>query len=572
MDRNRPGLLLLVVMGMVLVVLAVFGLRHRNDLVQAAAVIGKDQEIAWVQTATATGPWERLIAGIRYTCQAHPELQLHYDDSAAFPESLRALPEVTIRRDGYVGTLRVRWYKLTSDTSNEDWVAALARRNVPPLVIIGGATTDRAIDLARSLRQQAGRWPGQDPLLFITTATTDSFQVSGAANPAEQRQALLAIYPGRSFRFCFTNMQMAQAVLDFVWSRPELRPRTAWSAWQLACASMSPVLASVLPPQRPPSSFGMYWNDDDYSENLNECFRQLLTQPTVSLPVAVPFAASRSTPASTSASGPTVRPYHQIQPLLNLRIPHSIGGFYQPNSHEREAVAQLLARFRPRPGDRSLLVLPASTNQTRRVLRTLLNAAPHIGQQLVVVTGDSISLNTLYRDADLLWDVRSLPIPLVCFAHHNPVAWTSPHERTSTEEVLLNVDLFRTLAESAFAEGHLLAHADELRDRLLRNTVDRREQPLLNGKTNTLRFDAQGNRDPSCGGQFIIYLRPNVASPDRVTRQLHQPTLELYQRNGKGWEPIRTLPLLTTVPAAAASLIEPATAPAAAPTNAEDTP
>jgi hypothetical protein len=400
---------------------------------------------------------------------------------------------------------------------------------VPPLAIIGGATTDRAIDLARSLRHQSGRWPGHDPLLFITTATTDTFQAPGVADMAEQRQALMAIYPGRSFRFCFTNMQMAQAVLDFVWSRPELRPHSAWSAWQLACLSAAPVLGAALPPLRPASSFGMYWNDDDYSENLNECFRQLLTQSAEG--------------AAAPPLGPTSRLYQPIQPVLNSRIPHSIGGFYQPNTHERQAVTQLLAHFRPRPGDRSLLILPASTNQTRRVLRTLLNAAPFIGQQLVVVTGDSISLNTLYRDADLLWDVRSLPIPLVGFAHHNPAAWTSPDERTSTEEVLLNVDLFRTLAESAFVDGQLIAQADTLRDRLRHRYADTREQLLAKGKASPVRFDRSGNRDPTCGGQFIIYLRPNVVRLGPHTRHLHHPSIEIHQRNGKGWELIRLLPL-----------------------------
>jgi hypothetical protein len=527
--RNRSGWVLLLGAVLVLAALALQAQRPRGELAQVAPVTGSDQEIAWVQTATATGPWERLIAGVRYTCQAYPELRLHYDDSAAFSDSLRALPELVIRRDGYVGALRVRWYKLTSDLGNDDWVAALARRKVPPLAIIGGATTDRAIDLARSLRQQAGRWPGHDPLLFITTATTDTFQAPGLAEMAEQRQALMAIYPGRSFRFCFTNMQMAQAVLDFVWSRPELRPHSAWSAWQVACLSTAPLLAAALPPLHPASSFGMYWNDDDYSENLNECFRQLLTQ------------------TAENVAGPSPGPkswlYQPIQPVVNLRIPHSIGGFNQPNTHERQAVVQLLAHLRPRPGDRSLLILPASTNQTRRVLRTLLNAAPFIGQHLVVVTGDSISLNTLYRDADLLWDVRSLPIPLVGFAHHNPAAWTSPDERTSTEEVLLNVDLFRTLAESAFVGGQLLAQADDLRDRLSYPSADAREQSLAKGKASPVRFDRSGNRDPTCGGQFIIYLRPNVVRLGPHLRHLHHPRIEIHQRNGKGWELIRLLPL-----------------------------
>ena len=34
----------------------------------------------------------------------------------------------------------------------------------------------------------------------------------------------MRIYDRRSFRFCFSNQQMAHAVTDFIWSRDELRP------------------------------------------------------------------------------------------------------------------------------------------------------------------------------------------------------------------------------------------------------------------------------------------------------------------------------------------------------------
>ena len=47
------------------------------------------------------------------------------------------------------------------------------------------------------------------------------------APPDQLRPArnLLDVYDDRSFRFCFSNRQMAEAVLDFVWDRPELRPK-----------------------------------------------------------------------------------------------------------------------------------------------------------------------------------------------------------------------------------------------------------------------------------------------------------------------------------------------------------
>src|SRR5262249_61875524 len=76
----------------------------------------------------------------------------------------------------------------------------------------------------------------------------------GPAEPGEPGEAgvgLNRLYPGRTFRFCFTNRQMAAAVTSFLWDRDDLRP------------DADPVHM-------------VRWADDTYSGDLLEGFWQAL--------------------------------------------------------------------------------------------------------------------------------------------------------------------------------------------------------------------------------------------------------------------------------------------------------
>ena len=100
-------------------------------------------------------------------------------------------------------------------------------------------------------------------MLLLTTATADrvapSSEGESFAAPERTQDArsdakeqpigvkLTQLYPGRTFRFCFTNQQMATAVSDFIWSRDDLRP------------TRDPVYMAM-------------WNDDSYSRDLIEGF------------------------------------------------------------------------------------------------------------------------------------------------------------------------------------------------------------------------------------------------------------------------------------------------------------
>ena len=58
-----------------------------------------------------------------------------------------------------------------------DWLAALALRDPAPVAVIGGWSSDRAIELAELLSRQT-EWSGDRPLLFITAAA-DVIQSAG---------------------------------------------------------------------------------------------------------------------------------------------------------------------------------------------------------------------------------------------------------------------------------------------------------------------------------------------------------------------------------------------------------
>jgi hypothetical protein len=476
-----------------------------------------DQEIAWFHTATNTATWERFVAGVHHL--AHRDEQWSVDDSSAFLDQTTAAPEVVIRRQGSTHSLRFRWYKQSSQMKVEDWVRVLSERDRPPLAIMGGGSSDRAVEVARALEDRPN-WNGPRPLLLVTTATANAVPVSGEGYPIRN---LMNVYPNRSFRFCFTNRQMADALLDFLWSQDELRPVRPPSAGP-GGLSGGP---SVLLADERPTITALEWGDDPYSVDLAAQFR-------------VALAAS---------GGHAVPPWQRPPPLFqHKKIESSIGGFQRPNKWEARVAEELLAdpphwplqRSLPRSGnERALLIVPTVPTAARRVLSTLVGSLPGLGRRLVAVSGDGIAFNNVYRDGDLLWNIGQVPVPLVFFTHQNPVAWDSSgsdaqkfvlRPPNGTDDVLHFSDVVRILAEAAFdinpaqgARRELLSNADELRDRLLHR------DPAF--------FDTDGNRK---GGQdeYVVWLRPE-RSPDGV----RSGALEVWTRRTSGWEHVARLPV-----------------------------
>ena len=120
------------------------------------------------------------------------------------------------------------------------------------------------------------------------------------------------------------------------------------------------------------------------------------------------------------------------------------------------------------PDQRELLVLPSVDRPARRILRGLTAALPLETRNLVAVTGDSISFNTIYRDRNVAWNIQDMPVTLVIFCHQNPVQWDScrttpawPDGHASgTDDLLLNADIVRVVLEAAFESSRLLEQLD----------------------------------------------------------------------------------------------------------------
>lgn len=484
-----------------------------------------DQEVAWIHAATSGSTWERFVAGILRVGREWPQVQI--DDRNAFLEQTTAVPEVVIGFPGVSGKLHIRWYKLTSETDNTYWVRRLAQRARPPLAFIGGGTSERAVELARALVEQKS-WPGAAPLLLITTATANTLYLDPATanDPAAGGPiSLMDVYKDRSFRFCFTNRQMAQAVVDFLWSQPDLKP----------LGDPMPALASVAEPalnpwgavsllgvhatECLPAATALEWDDDPYSIDLSREFHMAFHQP------ELPRMIVKDTRS----------------------IPCSVGGYFRPNAWEAQAAEFLLDGLRDAPLERQVLILPASAAPARRVLRAVTGVRPLAGRSLVAVTGDSININNVYRDSDLVWNSRTLPIPLVFFTHQNPGAWdpidagqSAAHADSTalllppngTDDVLLSRDLVRVLIESAFPDSgvgprRLIDSAEELAQKF------RGRQPPF--------FDAAGDRLGGYG-EHVVVLRPQFAGGAPV---LASATLEIWRRDGAGvrsaWTQIQNL-------------------------------
>jgi hypothetical protein len=483
-----------------------------------------DAEVAYIQAATSGASWERFVAGVHRARHDWP--QLYVDDSRAFLDQTTAVPEVILGVEGTAARLHVRWYKLTSAARSAAWVRRLATRDVPPLAFIGGGTSDRAEALARALADEQSAWHGPAPLLLITTATANG--VGDTSQTGPNQKSLMDLYPGRSFRFCFTNEQMAKAVVDFVWSQPNLRPigdpfPVLSGVAAAAAGPLTAALVAVRAEEQPPVCYALSWDDDPYSTDL-----------------ASQFHAA----------------FHQsyLPPVImeqRWSIPFSVGEFDRPNAVEAQTAERLLQQLRTAPYERRVLILPAGAAQARRVLHELAEAVANVRRRVVAVGGDSVNVNTVFRDADMAWRIRAIKVPFVFFAHQNPVAWdVDPEQKspnaakandpgallppTATDDVLLNAFLVRLLVESAYGTGSspaLTASPEELAARL------RNRRPAV--------FDADGNRLAGVG-EYVVTLSPRTEGGQAGTETLPWGLLEVWTRDSAdrptaAWRKIKSL-------------------------------
>ncbi len=421
-----------------------------------------DQEIAWLHTTTNAATWERFVAGVKRLDGTVPGLDV--DDSRAFLESTTGVPELVLSRAGHAGHVRIRWYKLQSEVSTADWVKALAARKPAPVAVIGGGSTDRAIQLAEAMAAQEP-WQGDRPPLLITTATAD-FDSDG-----EGKRRLVDVYDDRTFRFCFSNRQMADAVVDFVSGRADLKP--------------------LPPPNAPDRVLAVQWVDDQFSVDLKDQFRE----------------AVRARADGHAAT------------FDQWDIQFSVGGLAAANVFETNTAANVGERLRTVADARVLLVLPSTTQPARRLLRAVVDADPTAAKKLVVVTGDGLPLNAILRDGEFAWPVAALPVPLVFFAHANPVAWTADRFRppNGTEEEMHFGVLGEVLAGACFPPSQ--------------PTADRGGDLIARLKARTDFFNTNGERNAN-SGEHVVLVRPGTPAE-----------LTVWRRAGGGWEKVPGTPV-----------------------------
>jgi hypothetical protein len=470
--------------------------------IRAAPLHDNESEVVWLYPATNESSWERFVTAVSRAAErlasASPGLSVRIDDNT-FPRHTTGHPELAVTVRGGSQRLVFRWYKLTSDQKTEQWVAALldgSRR--PPLAIVAGNSSDQAKEIALALKGEvARRGLAAAPLLLLTAATADRVDVPGA----DDAVPLNALHAGHTFRFCFTNQQMAADVAGFAAARDELRP------------DAGPFYVAK-------------WEDDAYSKDLTGRFCAVLQRPG---------------PEGTS-------------PLpIPANIDYSVGGFDQPNRWEAREVKLLMQQKTEKfPNQkRPLLVLAAPSSQpARRLLRGLVRTAPAEARRFVVLTGDALSFNTVYRDRNVLWPVQDLPFDLVFFCHRNPVDEAAGFLRednqapgttapgTGTEDLLLYMDIVEALVQAADQGGAMPADGDDLGARL--RQARWRDDHVAFGGDGPELFDADGNRRDGTG-EHIVWLRPAV----RRARVLPQAAIEVYDRQGQDasgpWRLVRRL-------------------------------
>src|SRR5262249_6608319 len=154
--------------------------------------------------------------------------------------------------------------------------------------------------------------------------------------------------------------------------------------------------------------------------------------------------------------------------------------------------------FAAAPERRRLLILPTEMAPGHRFLKGLCDAAPAASRNLVVLTGDSIGFNDVYRDRDTSWNAQDLPVQLIFFAHRNPTRGWKPKERLyGHAKDGLSLEIVTTLVKAAYGQdsgqgpGPLVASSTELRERL---------NPY---------FHAEGERKEGTG-ERVCWLKPRI--------------------------------------------------------------
>jgi hypothetical protein len=450
-----------------------------------------DQEIAFIEPATSIDDWGRIVTAIEQLQKDWPRINpklplLTVSMKDAFPPLSADVPEIVFTLGERRGSkLRLRWYKISGEHDAESWVKKLHARGRQPLAIIGGGTSDRAIKLAARLRDTYPDPTVPSPILLMTTATAEETKT--------KRLSVINLYKDRTFRFSFTNRKMVDSLLQFAQHREFDDHAKQWGAGNLWPHE---------PTKQPYAMHAVAWQDERYSLDMYEMFKKEF---------------EKEFPQGS---------FHEV-----ASIHGSIGGFNQPAPPEQVVVGMFLARPKPVTPN-SFLVLPTQSVRMRRFLINLHGRSASVARNLVVLNGDAISLNAVYRDRDVIWNILDLPFSLVFFAHRNPIDHDADFptiteegdvigqgNTTATNDVLLFRDVFEAILYAAYDDARLLNDPFTVRDRLRESCwhspePGSKEAPHvchprvheLGAKPQRL-FDDAGDRQIRTG-EHIVWLKP----------------------------------------------------------------
>ncbi|MGF1580180.1 MAG: hypothetical protein ACFCD0_12525 [Gemmataceae bacterium] len=496
------------------------------------------QELAWISPATNAGIWasiveasgriERLWANAgEESSSSCPHIEVNAEK--AFSRENGEVPEIVYTIGKNEDTrIYLRWYKISAQNDIASWVSKLANRKTPPLGIIGGESTYRALDIANTLQKHLEEWKGEAPTFLITTATADNYFLTepkktvDPTKPVRAGKPLMGVYPKRSFRFSFTNTVMTEAVMDFIDEHPELWPYEPAHAMAITTGLNPLVSATLLAGDgRPQALWAVAWNDDEYSKDLRHRFR-------------VEFQHR-----------------HDSEDLFDRLqgddVPHSIGDVRTPNSDDVHAASFYLEYQGKYKFPRQILALPTGAERARRYLRALTSIAPTHARRMVAVSGDSIDFNNVYRDRDIDWNVLDLPVPLVFFSHRNPMQQSAgfhseptndkPWATTGTNELLFYQDLLEAVLLAAHEEEGLVSNANQFNQRL--QTLRWVKGQITQGTAGPLLFQPDRNRSRGTG-EHIVLVRPHrdgmrvlpLSTISVWTRERTEQRVRLWKRRG----------------------------------------
>jgi hypothetical protein len=480
-----------------------------------------EQEIALIEPATNMDDWGQIVSALTFLQRDWPKINpklpaLEVNLDNAFPMLTTEVPEIVLSLGPNSSQrLLLRWYKISGDNDISTWVHALHKRWRSPLAIIGGSSSDRAVELARDLKETYADASQAGPVLLITTAT---------AEKTDTGFPLIEIYKGRSFRFSFTNQKMVEALLHFAqarqypeeegWARslwvhkandPQVIANSvawlagiggAWNAWGTVCS---------LPLRQRYTMYAFSWKDERYSQDIADLF-----------------------------DGEFRRQFPYGEFSLEPPFPSGIGDFFHPSVQEQSHLDVFLSRHRPF-SPYSFVLLPTQTVRVRRTLMYLRHRVPLAEvRNFVIFSGDSIGFNTVFRDRKMMWNSLDLPYSLVFFSHRNPIdpsvgfTWkkadVDPSKQlgdvplpttTGTQDLLLYRDVFEALLHAVYEGGQLIDSPDRLTQKLQGLQWNASAQRVGAGKheatpSQRLFFDSAGNRQ-SHTGEHIVWVTPFFA-------------------------------------------------------------